>query len=293
MTRRFIYLFAALSALSLPQTQQASAQSKGPLDGPLQPSISEARQTVAAIPSPTSSESAELDSSDYPAGELGEMVRLGESLVNETSSHPLTKPFVGNSLNCTSCHLDAGRHPAAASLIGVAAAYPAFSPREKAVITLEDRILNCFLRSQNGTRPKLGSKLSVAIAAYITWLSRGTPIEMNPTAPLGPNHLEMLDTDSYTPRIANGRSLYADRCADCHAADGSGTDDGPAVWGDMSFNDGAGLSKVPKMASWLKVAMPLDECDLTAQEAFDIAAFVNSNARPKFRPSADLKQREP
>ncbi|WP_390172832.1 c-type cytochrome [Novipirellula maiorica] len=43
-------------------------------------------------------------------------------------------------MNCTSCHLDAGTHHEAASFIGVAAAYPAWSPREGKVITLEQRI---------------------------------------------------------------------------------------------------------------------------------------------------------
>ncbi len=220
---------------------------------------------------------------DYPPGQLGEAIRLGEELVNETSKHPLTKSLVGNSLSCTSCHLDAGRHPDAASFIGVAAAYPAYSPREKSVITLEDRIAHCFIRSQNGSRPQNGSKALVAIAAYITWLSEGTPIRMNPTKPLGPNHMTILAEPEQPPSVERGQTLYEDRCAFCHGDDGDGTDDGPPVWGDDSFNDGAGLTDISKMASWLKVAMPLDDTDLTDQESFDIAAFVNSHDRPKFR----------
>ncbi len=222
----------------------------------------------------------------YPPGELGDVVRLGEKLVHQTSSHPLTKPFVGNELSCTSCHLDGGRHPQAASFIGVAAAYPAFSPRESAVITLEERIRNCFIRSLNGTRPPLGGKASVAIASYITWLSRQTPIAMNPEVPLGPNHLKMLQPTDTAPHIATGKVLYADRCAFCHGDHGGGSEEGPPVWGEQSFNDGAGLSKIPKMAAWLKIAMPLDDTDLTDQEAFDIAAFVNSHPRPKFEPKS-------
>jgi thiosulfate dehydrogenase len=220
---------------------------------------------------------------DYPPGELGEVVRLGEEIVQSTSTHPLSRPFVGNQLNCTSCHLDAGTHRQAASFIGVAAAYPAYAPREKKVITLEDRILNCFIRSQNGTRPPNGGRVSTAIAAYITWLSQGTPIAMNPIASLGPNRLEMLQQPQAAISVDRGRSLYQDRCVDCHADDGNGTDEGPPVWGEQSFNDGAGLSKINKMASWLKVAMPLDDADLSAEEAFDLAAYVNSHKRPKFR----------
>ncbi|WP_315850112.1 c-type cytochrome [Rhodopirellula baltica] len=221
----------------------------------------------------------------YPPGELGEIVKLGESLVKTTNTHPLSSPFVGNSLKCTSCHLDAGRHKEAGSFIGVAAAYPAYSPREKSVITLEDRILNCFIRSQNGTRPPNGSKVPVAIAAYITWLSEGTPLKMNPAKPLGPNHMSLLDEPPTPPSVERGESLYMDRCSSCHSDDGLGSDDGPPVWGDQSFNDGAGLAAVQKMASWLQVAMPLDDADLTDQEACDIAAYVNSHDRPNFAPN--------
>lgn len=221
---------------------------------------------------------------DYPPGELGEVVRLGEVLVNETNEHPLTKPFIGNSLKCTSCHLDGGRHEKAGSFIGVAAAYPAYSPREQSVITLEDRILNCFIRSQNGTRPANGSKIPVAIASYITWLSQGTSLKMNPEKPLGPNHMTLLSRSPDPPSIERGESIYMDRCADCHSDDGLGTEEGPPVWGDESFNDGAGLAGVPKLASWLKVAMPLDDTDLSDQEAFDVAAYMNSHGRPKFEP---------
>jgi thiosulfate dehydrogenase len=43
------------------------------------------------------------------------------------------------------------------------------------------------------------------------------------------------------------------------------------------------LAKLPNLASWLKVAMPLEEPNLSDGEAFDIAAFVTSQPRPKFR----------
>lgn len=93
-----------------------------------------------------------------PPGPLGETIRLGQELVEQTTTHPLTKPYSGNALNCTSCHLKNGTDPKAATFLGVAAAYPAWSPREQRVITLEDRVLNCFMRSCNGIRPPLGAR---------------------------------------------------------------------------------------------------------------------------------------
>lgn len=221
---------------------------------------------------------------EYPPGQLGAIVKLGEAIVLDTGNHPMSKPFVGNSLNCTSCHLDAGQHELAASFIGSATAYPAWAPREQKVVTLEDRILNCFIRSQNGKRPAGGSDVSVAIAAYITWLSSGQVIKMNANGPLGPRRLRDLPIKSAAANITRGKTVYQNQCGDCHAETGDGTDSGPPVWGDQSYNDGAGLAGVDKLAAWLKVAMPLDAPELTDQEAVDVAAYINAQARPAFRP---------
>lgn len=227
-----------------------------------------------------------------PSGPLGEAIRLGRDLVENTVGHPLSKPYAGNSLNCTSCHLDSGTHRKAASFIGVAPAYPAWSPREKRVITLEDRILNCFMRSCNGIRPPLGSKVSISIAAYITWLSTGEAIQMNAERPAGRLAVTQLKVHGADADVSRGGKLYAARCASCHGKDGEGDEVNPPVWGDRSYNDGAGLANVVKLASWLKVAMPLDEADLADQEALDIAAFVNRHERPHFRLSEHLPPRD-
>jgi thiosulfate dehydrogenase len=218
-----------------------------------------------------------------PAGPLGETIGLGQELVERTATHPVSKPYVGNALNCTSCHLKNGTDPKAATFIGVATAYPAWSPREKRVITLEDRILNCFMRSCNGVRPPLGSKVSLAITAYITWLSTDQPIRMNAERPAGPNAVVQLKPDSLKADEKRGARLFVDRCASCHGEDGQGDGQHPPVWGERSFNDGAGLANVTQLASWLRVAMPLDDADLTNQEALDVAAFLNSHHRPGFQ----------
>lgn len=219
---------------------------------------------------------------EIPAGPLGDSIRLGQELVEKTTSHPLTRRYVGNALNCTSCHLKNGTDPKAASFIGVATAYPAWSPREQRVITLEDRILNCFMRSCHGTRPPLGSEVSVAIAAYITWLSSDQPIRMNATRPAGPRAVPQLKIPAAQANLPRGARLYAVRCAGCHGDDGQGDHENPPVWGERSYNQGAGLANRVQLASWLKVAMPRDDANLLDQEALDLAAFVNSHPRPEF-----------
>ncbi len=221
-----------------------------------------------------------------------EIVRLGEAIVRNTTSHPLSKNFVGNSLNCTSCHLDNGRHPKAGTFLGTATAYPAWSPRENRVITLEDRVLNCFMRSCNGVRPPLGSEVSVAVTTYITSLSQGIPIRMNPARPVGPGAIKLLAVKIEQADINRGATLYNSRCAECHQKDGQGDKGRPPVWGERSYNDGAGLSSVENLAAWLKVAMPLDDTDLTDQQAVDIAVYVNSHERPHFELIKHLPTRE-
>ncbi|RCS46288.1 cytochrome C [Bremerella cremea] len=228
----------------------------------------------------------------YPPGPLGKVVQLGEAMVLDTSKHPLSQPFVGNKLNCTSCHLEGGTDPQAGSFLGTASAYPAWSPRENRVITLEDRVLNCFMRSQNGTRPPVGSEVSVAITTYITWLSTGSKIQMNAEKSLGPRHLRMLNIDWKQANAERGKLLYKTHCLDCHGQDGEGTADGPPVWGNDSYNDGAGLSRVDKLGSWLKVAMPLGDPLLTDQESADIAAYINSHKRPHFKLEEHLPKAE-
>ena len=223
-----------------------------------------------------------------PDGPLGDAIRLGRDMVEKSTSHPLTKPYIGNALNCTSCHLKNGTDPRAASFVGVAAAYPAWSPRENSVITLEDRILNCFMRSCNGIRPLPGSQVSVAIAAYITWLSTDQPIRMNSKRPAGPHSVPQLKLDVAQANLQRGQKLYSSHCSACHGEDGQGEKEHPPVWGARSFNDGAGLANIIQLASWLKVAMPLDEPNLTEHQALDIAAFINSHDRPKFRLSEHL-----
>jgi thiosulfate dehydrogenase len=234
---------------------------------------------IAPGSQPASGEEAKRE---LPPGELGRVIELGREIVDNTGSHPLSRPFVGNDLTCSSCHLDAGQHPEAASFLGVATAYPAWSPREQRVITLEDRVLNCFMRSMNGTRPPVGSRVSVAVTTYITWLAQGQALKMNPSKPLGPRHVQPLQFDPENADPQRGKELYASDCAYCHGDRGEGTPDGPPVWGPRSYNDGAGLSRVGKLASWLKVAMPLDDPNLTPQDAIDIAAYVNSHDRPRF-----------
>jgi len=262
------------------------------LERPRRPKLFQSTFAATLLMAGLTASAQEPVSKEQVDDKLAEVVKLGEAIVENTTTHPMSKGYVGNALNCTSCHLDNGRHEKAGTFLGTATAYPAWSPRENRVITLEDRVLNCFMRSCNGTRPPLGSEVSVAVTAYITSLSQGQTLRMNSKRPIGPGAIKLLAVKPDQADIQRGAALYTSRCAECHQKDGQGDKDNPPVWGERSYNDGAGLSSVENLAAWLKVAMPLDDTDLTDQQALDIAAYVNSHKRSHFEISKHLPAKE-
>lgn len=226
----------------------------------------------------------------YPEGELGRMVKLGEDIIMHTNTQPLTKDLVGNKLQCTSCHLEGGRSKTIGTFIGTATAFPAYSEREKTVQTLQDRINNCFMRSMNGKRPIIDTEASIAMATYITWLSEGQPMKMNAKKPVTPYFTATWPDKDVVPLIkqathesyVSGQKVYQQKCLACHAENGQGVGNFPPLWGQDSYNTGAGMSKLNKMASWVESNMPLGNANLTKQEAVDVTLYVDAQPRPNF-----------
>ena len=135
----------------------------------------------------------------------------------------------------------------------------------------------------HGARPPLGGEVSVSIAAYITWLSSGAAIRQNAERQGGPRAVPKLAIDPAQANPERGAVLYQKRCASCHGNEGQGDDCRPPVWGPRSYNDGAGFAQNGALAAWLRVAMPLDDANLSEQEALDVAAAINRHERPVFR----------
>jgi thiosulfate dehydrogenase len=208
--------------------------------------------------------------------QLGEQIRLGYQIVVNTQEY--AGFYVGNRLNCTNCHLDAGLNPNAASFVGLAAVYPEHRTRNARVNTLADRINECFERSLNGRAlPPDSSKLQ-AVVAYITWLSRGVPSG----ATLPWRGLQRIDSRRPLDP-GNGKNLYANKCAFCHGTDGQGTVAAPPVWGPQSYNIAADMARVTVAAAFIKSNMPRSwGWSLSDDDAYDVAAYVNSRPRPDF-----------
>jgi thiosulfate dehydrogenase len=216
-------------------------------------------------------------SPDTIPGDLrGEDIRMGYLVVVDTQQYG--KRYVGNALNCTNCHLEAGLHPNALSFVGISVLYPEYRERAGRRMSLADQINDCFERNMNGTAlPADSTKLS-AIVAYIDWLSknvpRGSSVPWRGLPPITPVR---------APDVAKGKVVYEKKCAFCHGADGQGAMAAPPVWGPRSYTNGSDMARVSVAASFIKANMPRGRgWSITDEEAFDVAAYINSRPRPDF-----------
>lgn len=218
-----------------------------------------------------------------------DQVVFGMRLITETKA--LLPNNVGNGLNCSSCHLNGGTVAKASPFVGVAAQFPRYAARPGREIDLEERINGCFKRSMNGKPVPKKSKEMQAMVAYFKWMNNGYKMdEKIPGRGIG-----KID-NTIVPNAANGKQLYQAQCAVCHGANGEGVQkpDGsyvfPAVWGDESFNIGAGMARTYTAAAFIKSNMPMGHSTrfplghggLSDQEAVDVAEYFSHIKRPDF-----------
>jgi thiosulfate dehydrogenase len=217
----------------------------------------------------------------------------GRRLLRETpellgQDHPdPERRFINSRLACASCHLNIGTEPGTLTLLQTDEHYPRFSGRAAAMTDIEDRINECMTRSMNGKALAMDSPEMIAMASYLR--SLGAQYEAMGAASKKAKEPATFKTPNRRADLAAGETVYTERCAICHGADGGGllaTGDPrkgflfPALWGPDSFNDGAGMGRVLTAARFIKARMPLGQPDLSDDQAFDVAAFVNSKPRP-------------
>jgi thiosulfate dehydrogenase len=210
-----------------------------------------------------------------------DLASLGKLIFHDTPNQ--ARPYVGARLACSSCHLNDGTTPYAAPMTGIAPLFPEFSQRVKRMISLTDRINECFVRSENGRPLPENGKEMIALVAYIESLS---PHNGGSTEPTG-RGLVKLPALSGSPQ--RGATVYAAQCAACHGSEGTGVGSSfPPVWGSESFNDGAGMSKVENMAAFVVRNMPpAKPGSLTPQQAFDVSSYIHTKPRPKYNRKFD------
>lgn len=225
--------------------------------------------------------------------EEGKMAEYGYKLITETYAligPETSKAITGNRLACTSCHLGGGTKPYAAPYIGLSGVFPIYIGRENKVESLEERINGCFERSMNGRAIDVNSNEMRAMISYIRHISKDAQVGSRIQ---GQGFVDF----KVPPRAADivrGGVLYKNTCASCHGLDGQGVEgtkgnrEGgylyPPLWGDDSYNDGAGMTRLITAARFIKGNMPLgvthDAPLLSDEEAYDVAAYINSHSRP-------------
>ena len=227
----------------------------------------------------------------YHIPESDSLAKYGHELIANTSYYLGPKGIVAqitNGMNCQNCHLNGGTVPWGNNYGAVASTYPQFRARSGGLETIEKRISDCMERSLNADKPiDSNSKEMRSIIAYMNWLGDGIP---KGRAPRGSGIMNI----PYLDRAADpqkGHVIYVSKCQRCHGADGHGQKktDGlyeyPPLWGDSSYNTAAGLYRISRFAGYVKNNMPFGEVQyhnpqLTDEEAWDVAAFVNSQPRP-------------
>jgi thiosulfate dehydrogenase len=201
---------------------------------------------------------------------------------------------ISNGLNCQNCHLDAGTKVFGNNYGSVASMYPKFRARSGSIENIYKRVNDCFERSLNGKALDTLGKEMQAIKSYIEYI--GSNVEKGKKAEgSGLKDFAYLDRASDP---AKGKEVYIAKCQSCHQANGEGVmnADGneytfPPLWGKNSYNDGAGLYRITNFAKYVKFNMPLGASHgsptLTDEEAWDVAAFVNSQPRPQINVPKD------
>jgi thiosulfate dehydrogenase len=222
-----------------------------------------------------------------------EQILYGHDLIANTSKYLGPKGNIAqvtNGMNCQNCHLTAGSKPFGNNYGAVASTYPKFRERSGTVESIEKRVNDCIERSLNGSELDSNSKEMRAIVAYIKWLGKDVVKGEKPNGS-GISDLKFLDRAA-SP--AKGKAVYTQKCQSCHTSTGEGIKDinsggyiYPPLWGEKSYNTGAGLYRISRFAGYVKDNMPFAATtdhfhpQLTDEEAWDVAAFVNSQPRPK------------
>ena len=233
-----------------------------------------------------------VDVTKLGPGEENDLIRYGRELIVNTpryigknAANPAMR-YAGNDLACQNCHLNAGLRPFAAPFVSTFSTFPMMVDDQ--VLTLTQRLNGCMRRSLNGKDLPAESHEMEALIAYIKFVGKGTPEGVR-IAGMG---LKPIAPPTEPPDARRGETVYAKHCAGCHKEDGQGElkpSSGvgyriPPLWGEASFNAGAGMARTAYAVSYIHDNMPFGidyrEPVLTVQQAWDVAAYMISKPHP-------------
>jgi thiosulfate dehydrogenase len=268
----------------MPEIDKARAGLKSAILATIGLGVGIAVLALIVFQSPTTTD----DAPPAATAEYGEqLLRNTAAALGPNQADP-DKRFSGTNMACASCHLDTGTEPGTLSLLQASARYPRFSGRDGHEGDLRDRINGCMQRSMNGSPLPRNSLEMIAMETYI--LSLGDQF-----AAMGETRRSSSEPSGFAEpdraaSVEAGQIVYEERCEVCHGVEGEGLqatgdiNDGylfPPLWGPDSFNNGAGMTRLLTAARFIKARMPLGDADLSDDQAYDVAAYVNSHPRPQ------------
>lgn len=249
------------------------------------------------------------DESSILSGSAGDMIRYGKEILTNTyatigGGSDFMPPFSGNRLACSNCHMDEGTAAYAGPWSVVAMKYSdpgIYSSRTNEYRNRERRINGCMQRSMNGIPLPHDSYEMQSILAYWDWLASGMQTTTWQEVK-GQGFLPLADLTRPADPI-RGADIYKENCQACHQEDGDGIWDAsaqkyiyPAIFGQHSFNDGAGMYRLRTGVRFVYSNMPFGKADaasagalgdhsslLSAEDAWDVMAYVVSQDRPIFK----------
>lgn len=233
------------------------------------------------------------DTNSIPLTEEGKLIRYGRDLLANTAIYLGPKGKVShttNGMNCQNCHLDAGTKFFGNNFATTASTYPKFRARSGRLESIEWRVNDCLERSLNGKALDSSSKEMRAFVAYLKWVGKGI-VKGNTPVGAGVKNLSYLNRAADTLK---GKTIFLNKCQSCHGKAGEGllnasasTYKYPPLWGVNSYNIGAGLYRLSRFAGYVRYNMPFGATYsnpiLTDEEAWDVAAYVNSQPRPNYK----------
>lgn len=206
------------------------------------------------------------------------------------------RPFVGNKLACTNCHMVDGTQPNASPFVVVAKKYAPpglFNARSNIFLDVQNRVNTCFERSLAGEALPRDSQWMKDIVAYMDFLATG--IQPGYTFKQVPG--QEFPAVALLTRAADperGKDIFRERCASCHQNSGHGVwlDDQkrflfPALWGNESFGLMSGAGRLATLVTLVWGTMPRDKVNIMdpttrmpQADAWDVAAYLLSNDHP-------------
>ncbi len=231
-------------------------------------------------------------------GEERTLILYGQDLIAHTSKYlgpNGTVAKITNGMNCQNCHLNAGNQPWGNNYGAVYSTYPKYRDRSGQIESIYKRVSDCMERSLNGKALDSNSKEFAAINNYVKYLGKYVQKDSKPIGS-GIEKIQLLERSANPQK---GQIIYTSKCQICHGNNGQGQLLAnnqeyayPPVWGEHSYNDGAGLFRISNLAGYIKNNMPFLQTShenpvLTDEQCWDLASYINSKPRPHMNQSMD------